>query len=140
MAIDVSHDALQRGRACEDRVRRQIVTIMDAQRRGCDLFDIDELREEYSPDAFANLLMCEFVDDSASVFPLSLLQGCGVDSWVSWAGRIQALRAAPLWRLAGLGGLRPGRDGRQCGLGGHRSATHARRHLPRAGTSQVQGR
>jgi hypothetical protein len=83
--VDVTHGALQQGRFCEDRVWRQIVTILDAERGGCDLFDIEELRREYSPEAFANLLMCEFVDDGASIFPLSVLQPCMVDSWVEWA-------------------------------------------------------
>ncbi|WP_448482928.1 terminase ATPase subunit family protein [Pseudoxanthomonas mexicana] len=116
VAIDVSHDALQRGRACEDRVWRQIVTIMDAQRRGCDLFDIEELREEYSPDAFANLLMCEFVDDSASVFPLSLLQGCGVDSWVSWAGEFKPFAQRPYGDWPVWVGYDPAETGDSAGL------------------------
>ena len=63
---------------------RNIVTIMDALQGGCDLFDLDELRLEYSDAEFANLLMCGFVDDSFSVFPLSMLQGCMVDSWELW--------------------------------------------------------
>jgi len=82
--IDITHAALGQGQLGADKVWRQIVTIMDAARRGCDLFDIDELRMEYSAEAFSNLLMCEFVDDSLSVFPLSLLQPCRVDSWVDW--------------------------------------------------------
>lgn len=44
---------------------RQIVTIEDAIAGGCDLFDLDQLRLEYSDEEFANLLMCEFVDDSS---------------------------------------------------------------------------
>ncbi|MCZ6037171.1 hypothetical protein O5160_15455 [Escherichia coli] len=32
-------------------------------RGGCNLFDLDQLRMEYSPDEYQNLLMCEFVDD-----------------------------------------------------------------------------
>jgi uncharacterized protein YjcR len=116
VTIDVSHDALQRGRACEDRVWRQIVNIMDAQRRGCDLFDIDELREEYSPDAFANLLMCEFVDDSASVFPLSLLQGCGVDSWVAWAGEFKPFAQRPYGDWPVWVGYDPAETGDSAGL------------------------
>lgn len=116
VSIDVSHDALQRGRGCEDRVWRQIVTIMDAQRRGCDLFDIEELREEYSPDAFANLLMCEFVDDSASVFPLSLLQGCGVDSWVAWAGEFKPFAQRPYGDWPVWIGYDPAETGDSAGL------------------------
>ncbi len=79
--LDVSHEALQQGRYCEDRIWRQIVTILDAEARGCDLFDLDELREEYDAAAFQNLLMCQFVDDGQSIFPLSMLQPCMVESW-----------------------------------------------------------
>lgn len=114
--IDVSHDALGQGRACEDRVWRQIVTIMDAARRGCDLFDINELREEYSPDAFANLLMCEFVDDSASVFPLSLLQSCHVDSWVDWGNVYKPFARRPYGDFPVWIGYDPAENGDSAGL------------------------
>lgn len=82
--LDVSHAELQQGRLCEDSIWRQIVTILDAAEAGCDLFDIDELRREYDAAAFQNLLMCQFVDDGASIFPLSMLQSGMVDSWVDW--------------------------------------------------------
>ncbi|AVO56384.1 terminase ATPase subunit family protein [Ectopseudomonas mendocina] len=82
--LDVSHAELQQGRLCEDSIWRQIVTILDAAEGGCDLFDIDELRREYDAAAFQNLLMCQFVDDGASIFPLSMLQSGMVDSWVDW--------------------------------------------------------
>ena len=83
--LDVTHEALQQGRLCEDKIWRQIVTIMDAEARGCDLFDLEELRLEYDAAAFQNLLMCQFVDDGASIFPLSMLQPCMVESW-DWPG------------------------------------------------------
>lgn len=79
--LDVSHDALQMGRLCEDRVWRQIVTILDAEARGCDLFDLEELRMEYDAPSFENLMMCQFVDDGDSIFPLTMLQPCMVESW-----------------------------------------------------------
>ncbi|MBZ5876022.1 terminase large subunit domain-containing protein [Chromohalobacter israelensis] len=82
--FDVSHDALAAGRLCPDGQWRQIVTVEDAIAGGCDLFDLDQLRLEYSDDEFANLLMCEFVDDSQSAFPLSLVHPCMVDSWEIW--------------------------------------------------------
>lgn len=82
--IDVSHAALKDGMLAADRKWRQIVTILDAEAGGCNLFDIDELRFEYSPDEFANLLMCEFIDDTASVFPLKVMQSCMVDAMVDW--------------------------------------------------------
>ncbi|MFC3579547.1 terminase large subunit domain-containing protein [Sphingomonas hylomeconis] len=82
--IDVTHARLQTGVLCEDNIWRQIVTIEDAASRGCDLFDIDELRIEYAPDEFANLLMCQFVDDSLSAFKFNELQRCTVDAMVDW--------------------------------------------------------
>lgn len=82
--IDVSHAALRNGQACGDGQWRQIVTVEDAVAGGCDLFDIDQLRLEYSQDEFDNLLMCQFVDDTLSVFPLAKLQPCMVDSWEEW--------------------------------------------------------
>lgn len=84
VALDLSHDRLAGGFTGEDKVWRNIVNIMDALNGGCDLFDIDELRLEYSPDEFENLLMCGFVDDSQSAFPLATLQKCMVDSWTAW--------------------------------------------------------
>ncbi|WP_396233247.1 terminase large subunit domain-containing protein [Acinetobacter baumannii] len=100
--IDVSHDALKRGRYCEDKIWRQIVTILDAENGGCDLFDIDELRFEYSAEEFANLLMCQFIDDGASIFPLNMLQACMVDSWEAWSEdykpfHIRPLASRPVW-------------------------------------------
>lgn len=82
--LDVSHAALKDGRACEDSQWRQVVTVLDALAGGCDLFDIEQLRLEYSPDEFLNLLMCEFIDDGQSMFPLAMMQRCMVDSWAIW--------------------------------------------------------
>ncbi|MFJ2990937.1 terminase ATPase subunit family protein [Collimonas sp. NPDC087041] len=83
--IDVSHAKLVNGCVGQDQIWRQIVTILDAERGGCNLFDIERLRNfEYSPDQFENLLMCNFIDDTQSVFPLMALQRCMIDSWVSW--------------------------------------------------------
>jgi len=82
--LDVSHAALAAGRRCEDSQYRQIVTIDDAQRGGCDLFDIPQLERENSPDEMAQLFRCMFIDDGMSVFQFALLQHCMVDSWVDW--------------------------------------------------------
>ena len=82
--IDTSHAALVNGALCADGHWRQIVTVEDAVRGGCNLFDIDQLRLEYSPDEFDNLLMCQFIDDTQSVFPFGLMQRCMVDSWELW--------------------------------------------------------
>lgn len=82
--IDITHSALKDGLLCADNQWRQIVTVHDAVAGGCDLFDIDQLRMEYSEDEFKNLLECEFVDDTLSVFPMSSMQSCMVDSWLVW--------------------------------------------------------
>ena len=74
-------DALRNGgRLCPDKQWRYVVTIEDAVAGGCELFDIDELRDEYNGDDFSNLFMCVFVDDAASVFKFSDLEKCLVDA------------------------------------------------------------
>lgn len=82
--VDVSHANLQDGRRCADGQWKQIVTVEDAIAGGCNLFDLDQLRLEYSDADFENLLMCGFIDDTASVFPLSMLMRGMVDSWEVW--------------------------------------------------------
>lgn len=114
--LDVSHDALQQGRLCEDRIWRQIVTILDAESRGCDLFDVEELRDEYDAAAYQNLLMCEFVDDSASVFPLAMLQPCMVDSWVKWEGEYKPFTKRPYASWPVWVGYDPAETGDTAGL------------------------
>lgn len=66
--------AKQKGAVCPDGQWRKIITIEDALNGGCELFDIDQLRLEYSDDEFANLFMCQFVDDTQSVFKLKDLE------------------------------------------------------------------
>lgn len=68
------------GRLCPDKQWRFVVTIEDALRGGCELFDIDELRDEYNANDFNNLFMCIFVDDADSVFKFSDLEKCMVDA------------------------------------------------------------
>ncbi|WP_372942912.1 terminase large subunit domain-containing protein [Shewanella sp.] len=68
------------GRLCPDKQWRFIVTIEDAVRGGCGLFDIEELRDEYNDNDFNNLFMCIFVDDADSVFKFSDLEKCMIDA------------------------------------------------------------
>lgn len=82
--LDLTHAYLSKGVLCDDGQWRQIVTVEDALSGGCNLFDLEQLRLEYSPAEYENLLMCEFVDDQASVFPFAELQGCMVDSLDEW--------------------------------------------------------
>ncbi|MEE4451448.1 terminase large subunit domain-containing protein [Novosphingobium resinovorum] len=105
--IDVSHAALAKeGSVGPDRVWRHIVNIEDAERGGCDLFDIEELRDEYAPDEFANLFMCDFVDDTLSAFKFNDMIACGCDSLVDWTDfNIEAAR--PYGNLAVWAGYDP---------------------------------
>ncbi|MDD3798323.1 MAG: terminase family protein [Novosphingobium sp.] len=82
--IDIGHAALASGALGADGIWRHIVTIEDAIALGFDLVDLEELRLEYAVDEFDNLFLCQFVDDSKSSFPLSLLRPCMVDSWDVW--------------------------------------------------------
>jgi hypothetical protein len=47
--------------ACPDGVWRHRVDINAAIAGGCNLFDLDELRAEYSPAEFANMFLCQAV-------------------------------------------------------------------------------
>jgi uncharacterized protein YjcR len=82
--LDISHEALKAGALGPDGIWRQIVTLLDADAGGCDLFDVDELRLEYGPDEFDQLFLCQFIDDSKSMFPFSIMRACMVDSWDEW--------------------------------------------------------
>ncbi len=83
--LDVSEKALKKGRLCGDNIWRQLLTVEEAQRQGCDLFDLEQLKMEYSADEFAQLFMCQFVDDSEAVFKFAMLHRCLVDSWEVWS-------------------------------------------------------
>jgi uncharacterized protein YjcR len=84
LEIDISKAALKRPTTCADGRTRQIVTLDDAEAAGCNLFERDQLMLEYSDDEFENLFNCEFVDDSGSYFPFTILEPNMVDSWQVW--------------------------------------------------------
>jgi uncharacterized protein YjcR len=90
--FDTTHKALKDGRLCEDGIWRQIVTIEDAAAKGCTLFDLVGLRLRKSAAAWANLYMCQFVDDSLSVFPMAALKPCQIehDAWpdINWTAQL----------------------------------------------------
>ncbi|UNY41661.1 terminase large subunit [Burkholderia phage Musica] len=114
--IDTSHEALVRGMLGEDEQWRQIVTVLDAIEGGCDLFDLERLRRRYSAEAFANLLMCQFIDDSVSVFKLAELQRCMVDSWEEWADDFSPLLLRPFGYREVWVGYDPALTGDSAGL------------------------
>ena len=114
--LDLSHDRLAGGFTGEDKIWRQIVTVMDAAAGGCDLFDLDELRFEYSDEEWDNLLMCGFVDESFSVFPLADLMRCHVDSWDAWAADFKPFTQRPFGFKPVWIGYDPSHTGDAAGL------------------------
>ncbi|UXY16740.1 terminase family protein [Chitiniphilus purpureus] len=118
ITVDTSHAALQRGALCGDAQWRQIVTVKDAIAAGCSFLNMDTLERERNPLEFRQLYMCEFADDATSVFPLSMLQPCMVDSWAEWADVKQlALRPyayEPVWIGYDPAGSNTGGDSAGC--------------------------
>ncbi|MBB5447096.1 MULTISPECIES: terminase large subunit domain-containing protein [unclassified Paraburkholderia] len=112
--IDVSHTSLARGLICPDGQWRHMVTVEDAVAAGFDKLDVDELRQHNSPADFANLYMCDFVDDTASVFPFDAMKACMVDSWVEWDD-VKPLEARPYGLRAVWVGYDPALSGDAAG-------------------------
>ena len=75
-----SSKELRKGALCPDTFYRKVITLEDAIAGGCDLFDLESLKLEYSADEFRNLFLCEFVDDTQSVFRLADLETCYADT------------------------------------------------------------
>ncbi|WP_176013069.1 terminase family protein [Victivallis sp. Marseille-Q1083] len=82
-------------RLCPDGQWRTIITLDDAERMGCTLFNRADLELEYSPEEFRQLFGCEFIDDAGSVFSFSQLCAClgdknlfppGLDKQPVWIG------------------------------------------------------
>jgi uncharacterized protein YjcR len=82
--IDLTDKVLKQGALGGDKIWRHLVTVEDAEKAGCTLFDIAELKAEYSKPDYENLFGCKFVDDNESVFPFSTLQKCMVDAFSKW--------------------------------------------------------
>ncbi len=99
--LDVSAEALREGRLDPDGQWRNVVTILDAEAQGCNLFNIAQLRIEYTPEEFDNLFLCVFVDDTASLFSFEKLVALLVTPEQRWPDvDFQASRpygALPVW-------------------------------------------
>lgn len=113
--IDVSEKNLINGKLCEDGIWRQVLTVEEAQRQGCDLFDLEQLQHEYSPDEYAQLFMCQFVDDSEATFKFMELQRCLVDSWEIW-GDYRPFATRPLGDDAVSIGIDPAKSRDGCAV------------------------
>ena len=97
--LDVSPAALAAGRHDPDGKWRQVVTLDDAERGGCNLFDREQLMLENAPAQFRQLFMCEFVEDGDGVFNWADVQGCLVDSFVEWGDFYKPFAAKPVGDL-----------------------------------------
>ena len=84
--FDISHAATKDGVLYADGIWRHFVTVIDAEEQGCDLFDIKQLKQEYSKNDFDNLFMGIPIDDAQSVFSLALLMSCMIksDEWTDY--------------------------------------------------------
>lgn len=74
-----SDKEMRNGAVCPDKQWRYIIDVNDAVKGGCHLIDPEEIKEENSPDAFSNLYLCQFVDDSSSVFKFNIVEKMMVD-------------------------------------------------------------
>lgn len=90
--IEFKRLAKQQAEKPSARVSLRTITIHDAIEQGCDLFELEHLREEYDEAAFSQLFECQPLDDELSVFKLAELEALQVDpdSWPQPAG-------APVW-------------------------------------------
>lgn len=99
--FDLTHDTLKAGARGPDGIWRNVVTVVDAQEQGCDLFDIDQLKLEYTESEFNNLFMCAFMEAGLSVFKLDDLLAASVDSNVVWvdfkAKTVRPYGNMPVW-------------------------------------------
>lgn len=72
--------SLHEGQICPDGAWRYIVDIHDAIKGGADvLFDLNQIKQKYSPFAFRQLFECQWVDDANSIFDVAKLLKCAVD-------------------------------------------------------------
>lgn len=64
------------GKKVDDEISRVVITIHDAEKKGCDLFDMDRLKKRFTPRQFAFLFLCEWIDDEGSIFKMPDLEAC----------------------------------------------------------------
>lgn len=90
---------LKAGVLCADQNFRKIITIYDAEAKGCNLFDIEHLKLTYAEWEFKQLFCCEFIDDGASVFKLSMLEKCIADiaEWKDFDPLSEKPYKYPVW-------------------------------------------
>ncbi|WP_199637208.1 terminase family protein [Serratia sp. PAMC26656] len=99
--FDTSWKTLNSGLMCPDKIWRQIVTLQDAVDHGWDLTDIDEIRDEKSPEEYDNLYGCQFIRNGESAFDYNALLSCAADSyddWLDWKPyAMRPMADRPVW-------------------------------------------
>ncbi len=108
--FNLTNKSLRKGELGHDKIWRNIVTVKDAEKEGCDLFDIDQLLDEYSESEFNNLFMCAFLEAGLSVFKLDDLLAAATDSNVTWVD-FKNKAARPYNNLPVWIGYDPARNG-----------------------------
>ncbi|WP_276681436.1 terminase large subunit domain-containing protein [Thalassolituus oleivorans] len=117
--IDIRKEILRKGQLGKDYQWRQVVTIHDALDGGCTLFNMEKLRRKYNKHQFSNLLECEFIDDLSSLFPMTMMMRCMVDSWDVWDAFFKPFANRPVGNRSVWVGYDPngeGEDGDNAGL------------------------
>ncbi len=133
-----SEAQIHAGTLCPDGQWRKVITVLDAQRGGCNLFNIDRLRLENDEDRFDQLYMCKFIDSTMSAFALSDLEGlllgtlgCGRDYDPADP---RPFGNYPVWL-----GYDPQPHPRRCHLRGGGAAPGAGRDVQDPGEAQLEG-
>lgn len=117
--VDIRKEVLRKGQLGAGFQWRQVVTIHDALEGGCTLFNMDKLRRKYNKHQFSNLLECEFIDDLSSLFPMTMMMRCMVDSWDEWDSFFKPFANRPVGHRPVWVGYDPngeGEDGDTAGL------------------------
>ncbi len=64
------------GKKVDDDISRKEITIHDAIKGGCNLFNLKKLKKRFTPRQFAFLFLCKWIDDEGSIFKMHDLEAC----------------------------------------------------------------
>lgn len=110
LKLDLSHEALKNGKLGDDGIYRKIITVVDAMLGGANFFNLEKLKRKYpDEDVYNNLLMCVFLDDAQSSFPISWLMACKTDQEI-WRD-VKPFNVKPVGNMPVWVGYDPNGDG-----------------------------
>lgn len=89
----------KQGILCPDTQWRKVITIEDAERQGCNLFDIKKLKTIFPEDSFNRLFMCKFQEEAGNCFRYNDLEKCLADSskWEFYRPDEKPSFSGPVW-------------------------------------------